>query len=235
MESRVKHTIFSLLKIFSGMVFGGVIGFILADAYVPGPRIVPGYLVIIALILLGVAIMYQIWKTTRMLTKLRDEEESAQGRRLGARLIYLRISEIIIPSWTVYAYIYCYRSYTAGTSLSFEVVNVIVSSICLIGVISLGFVMKSRYNTLYPEQSVTYSQSLEMWAKNADEGQTHIVHEAGYKAYQSTNTVLACVWFAAIAYTILGKNDFFLIGIITFVWILHIGKYMYEMHKKMIY
>ncbi|WP_243525091.1 DUF3169 family protein [Bacillus pseudomycoides] len=51
--------------------------------------------------------------------------------------------------------------------------------------------MKNRYNKLYSEQCVIYSQSLEMWARNADEGQKHIVHEAGYKAYQFTNGVLA--------------------------------------------
>ena len=34
--------------------------------------------------------------------------------------------------------------------------------------------MRKRYNTLYPEQSVTYSQSMEMWAKNADEGQNKL-------------------------------------------------------------
>ena len=94
--------------------------------------------------------------------------------------------------------------------------------------------MRKRYNALYPEQSVTYSQSMEMWAKNADEGQKQIVHEAGYKAYQYTNMTLACAWLVAIAYVLLegrlfyGHYDFVRLG-------LHVGTYMYEMHRKMIY
>ncbi|MGG3520894.1 DUF3169 family protein [Bacillus pseudomycoides] len=237
MRSKKKGNLFTILKILMAMMGGFGVGFILADAFVPGRRIVPApsYLVIIALILFAVGIIYRIWKTTRFLNKLRDEEESIQGRRLGAQLIYLRASEIIIPSWGVYAYISCYRSYITNTMSLFEVGNVIASSVGIIVVILLGVIMKNRYNALYPEQSVTYSQSLEMWAKNADEGQTHIVHEAGYRAYQSTNIVLVCVWLAAIIYTLWTGEGFFFIGMISFVWVLHIGKYMYEMHKKMIY
>ena len=29
---------------------------------------------------------------------------------------------------------------------------------------------KNRYNKLYPEQGVTYMESMKMWTKNADEG-----------------------------------------------------------------
>ncbi|WP_459501748.1 DUF3169 family protein [Bacillus sp. C1] len=226
-----------VLKVLVGMVCGFFVGFIVADAFVPGRRIVPTsrYVVSIALIVLVIAIIYQIWKTTRFLNKLRDEEESMQGRWLGSQLIYLRASEIIVPSWGAYAYIVCYRSYTTNTMSLFEIGNVIASSVGIIVVILLGFMMKNRYNALYPEQSVTYSQSLEMWAKNADEGQSHIVHEAGYRAYQSTNVVLVCAWLTAIFYTLWSGEGFFFIGIISFVWVLHIGKYMYEMHKKMIY
>ena len=41
-------------------------------------------------------------------------------------------------------------------------------------------------------------ESMKMWTKNADEGLKHIVHEAGYKAYEFTNTILAYVWWAAL-------------------------------------
>ena len=78
-------------------------------------------------------------------------------------------------------------------------------------------------------------ESMKMWTKNADEGLKHIVHEAGYKAYEFTNTILAFVWWAAVIYTAASDIDFVLIGLISFIWILHLGKFMYEMHKKMIY
>ncbi|MDM5157150.1 DUF3169 family protein [Bacillus sp. DX1.1] len=235
MESRVQYTIRSMIKILVGMVFGFLGGYILSAVFAAGPRKLPSYMGVIGFIVFGVGIIYYLWKNTRILAKLRDEEESVQGRRLGILLMYLRASEVIVWSWAICAGIAYYRSFLAGTTSLFEIGNAGVSVVCLILVIWIGFIMKNRYNTLYPEQSVTYSQSLEMWAKNADEGQKHIIHEAGYKAYQFTNMVLAWVWIAAIAYTILDKTDFFLIGIISFVWVLHIGKYMYEMHKKMIY
>ena len=46
-------------------------------------------------------------------------------------------------------------------------------------------------------------ESMKMWTKNADEGLKHIVHEAGYKAYEFTNTILAYVWWVAVIYTVL--------------------------------
>lgn len=45
---------------------------------------------------------------------------------------------------------------------------------------------------------------------------------------------LVCAWFAAIAYALLDGKNFFMVSMISFVWILHVGTYMYEMHKKMI-
>lgn len=68
--------------------------------------------------------------------------------------------------------------------------------------------------------------------ENADEGLKHIVHEAGYKAYEFTNTILAYVWWAAVIYTAASDIDFVLIGLISFIWILHLGKFMYEMQRK---
>ncbi len=51
-------------------------------------------------------------------------------------------------------------------------------------------------------------ESMKMWTKNADEGLKHIVHEAGYKAYEFTNTILAYVWWAAVIYTAASDIDF---------------------------
>ena len=39
----------------------------------------------------------------------------------------------------------------------------------------------------------------------------------------------------AVIYTVASNIDFVLIGLISFIWILHLGKFMYEMQRKMIY
>ncbi|KEK25277.1 DUF3169 family protein [Bacillus gaemokensis] len=235
MKSRVKGRMFSVLKVLVGMVCGFFVGYILADIFTPGDKKLPPYIGFVMMALFGGGVIYYVWKRTRALAQIRDEEESIQGRRLGLRFIYFRVIEIVVMSWFVCSVISFYRVHTNGMDVLFGGVNVALATLCLILITWLGLTMKKRYNTLYPEQSVTYSQSMEMWAKNADEGQKHIVHEAGYKAYQYTNMTLACAWFAAIAYTLLDGTDFFIITLISFVWILHIGTYMYEMHKKMIY
>ncbi|MDZ5606761.1 DUF3169 family protein [Bacillus pseudomycoides] len=235
MESRVKHIMISVMKLLGSMLIGLIVGYILAHYFGVSPNGDYSYAEVIALFMCCIVALVWFGKNMWTLTKLRDEEESIQGRRLGAMLIYLRVSEVVVWSWAICAAIMYYRSFAAGTLHLFEIVNFVVSIVCLILVIWIGFIMKSRYNELYPEQRVTYSQSMEMWARNADEGQKHIVYEAGYKAYQFTNVVLAWAWILSIGYTIVSETDFFLIGIISFVWVLHIGKYMYEMHKKMIY
>lgn len=71
-----------------------------------------------------------------------------------------------------------------------------------------------------------------MSAKNVDEGQKQIDHASGYKTYQYTNMTLVCVWFVAILYALLDGKDFFMVIVISFVWILHVGTDMYEIHKK---
>ncbi|WP_410985359.1 DUF3169 family protein [Bacillus cereus] len=235
MESRIKGTMFFIIKFLMSMLVGAIVGYILVHYFDIRSTKDDSYVAIAALFMFCAAGLFLFGKNVRTLAKLRDEEENIQGRRLGTMLIYLRISEVIVWSWASCAAIMYYRSFKAGTPALFEIVNFVIATVCLILVIWSGFMMKNRYNKLYPEQSVTYSQSMEMWARNADEGQKHIVHEAGYKAYQFTNGVLAWAWILSIGYTVVREADFFLIGIISFVWILHIGKYMYEMHKKMIY
>ena len=131
-------------------------------------------------------------------------------------LIYFRVMEIIIPSWFVCSVIAFYRTYTKEGSLLFVSVSIVVSTV-FIAITWLGSVMRKRYNTLYPEQSVTYSQSMEMWAKNADEGQNKLFMRGGYKAYQYTNMTLACAWLVAIAYVLLDGKDYFMVIMISFV------------------
>ncbi|PEU13327.1 DUF3169 family protein [Bacillus sp. AFS019443] len=235
MENRLKHMMMSIAKLLGSMLIGLIIGYVFAHYFGVGSEGDDSYTKVIVLFICCAVALVWFGKNMWTLTKLRDEEENEQGRRLGSMLIYLRVSEVIVWSWAICAAIMYYRSFAAGTPSLFEVVNFVVSIVCLILVIWIGFIMKNRYNKLYPEQRVTYSQSMEMWARNADEGQQHIVHEAGYKAYQFTNIVLAWAWILSIGYTIVREADFFLIGMISFVWVLHIGKYMYEMHRKMIY
>ncbi|WP_144513005.1 DUF3169 family protein [Bacillus mycoides] len=235
MKSKGNGKMTAILKLLVGAVFGGFIGYAVGDIATEGTSKIPPVISIAMMSVFGVAIIYYIWKRTRALAQTKDDEENVKGRRLGIALIYFRVMEIIIPSWFVCSVIAFYRTYTSEGNLLFVSVSIVVSTVCFIAITWLGSVMRKRYNALYPEQSVTYSQSMEMWAKNADEGQKQIVHEAGYKAYQYTNMTLACAWLAAITYAILDGKDFFMVIMISFVWVLHVGTYMYEMHKKMIY
>ncbi|CUB56433.1 hypothetical protein BN2127_JRS10_03687 [Bacillus subtilis] len=157
---------------------------------------------------------------------------SDEPRKLSSNTF---IGDIVTQAWFVYAVITCRRALLQGTDVSFAVWNLVASIACLTTVVIIGLITKNRYNKLYPEQGVTYMESMKMWTKNADEGLKHIVHEAGYKAYEFTNTILAYVWWAAVIYTVASDIDFVLIGLISFIWILHLGKFMYEMHRKMIY
>ncbi|MBJ7958359.1 DUF3169 family protein [Bacillus cereus group sp. N28] len=235
MESKEKGKMSAIFKLLVGAVFGGFIGYAVGDIATEDTSKISPVVSIVMMSLFGAIAIYYIWERTRALAQTKDEEENVKGRRLGIVLIYLRIMEIVIPSWFVCSIISFYRMYTVEGNLFFVSVSTVASAVCFIAITWLGFTVKKRYNTLYPEQSVTYSQSMEMWAKNADEGQKQIVHEAGYKAYQYTNMTLVCAWFAAIAYALLDGKDFFMVIMISFVWVLHVGTYMYEMHKKMIY
>ncbi|EEK76359.1 hypothetical protein bcere0009_47620 [Bacillus cereus R309803] len=214
---------------------GGVIGYIGGDIATTSTRKVPSVVSIVMMIVLGVGAIYYIWKRTKTLLQMKDEEESGSGRRLGIVLIYLRVMEIVVMSWFVCSVISVYKAYVDAENLFWVIVSLTMSTVGFMITTLLGSVTRKKYNALYPEQSVTYSQSMEMWAKNADEGQKQIVHEAGYKAYRYTNMTLVCAWFAAILYALLDGTDFFMVILISFVWVLHVGTYMYEMHRKMIY
>ncbi|MES5891736.1 DUF3169 family protein [Bacillus cereus group sp. RP43] len=235
MESKAKRKMAAIFKLLVGAVFGGFIGYAVGDIATEDTSKISPVISIVMMSVFGAIAIYYIWKRTRALAQTKDEEENVKGRKLGIALIYLRVMEIVIPSWFVCSIISFYQTYIVEGNLFFVSVSTLASAVCFIAITWLGFAMKKRYNTLYPEQSVTYSQSMEMWAKNADEGQKYIVHEAGYKAYQYTNMTLVCAWFVAIAYALLYGKDFFMVIMISFVWVLHVGTYMYEMHKKMIY
>ncbi|HDR4561135.1 DUF3169 domain-containing protein [Bacillus cereus] len=225
----------AIVKLLIGAVLGGVIGYIGGDIATTSTRKVPSVVSIVMMIVLGVGAIYYIWKRTKTLLQMKDEEESGSGRRLGIVLIYLRVMEIVVMSWFVCSVISVYKAYVDAENLFWVIVSLTMSTVGFMITTLLGSVTRKKYNALYPEQSVTYSQSMEMWAKNADEGQKQIVHEAGYKAYRYTNMTLVCAWFAAILYALLDGTDFFMVILISFVWVLHVGTYMYEMHRKMIY
>lgn len=77
-------------------------------------------------------------------------------------------------SWFVCSVISVYKVYVAAGNLFWVIVSLTLSTVGFMITTWLGSVTRKKYNTLYPEQSVTYSQSMEMWAKNADEGQQQI-------------------------------------------------------------
>ncbi|KAB2441866.1 DUF3169 family protein [Bacillus luti] len=231
----VKSKQSAIVKLLIGAVLGGVIGYVVGDIATTSTSKVPSVVSIVMMIVLGVGAIYYIWKRTKTLLQMKDEEESGSGRRLGIVLIYLRVMEIVVMSWFVCSVISVYKAYVDAENLFWVIVSLTMSTVGFMITTLLGSVTRKKYNALYPEQSVTYSQSMEMWAKNADEGQKQIVHEAGYKAYRYTNMTLVCAWFAAILYALLDGTDFFMVIMISFVWVLHVGTYMYEMHRKMIY
>lgn len=225
----------AIVKLLIGAVLGGAIGYVVGDIATTSTSKVPSVVSIVMMIVLGVGAIYYIWKRTKTLLQMKDEEESGSGRRLGIVLIYLRVMEIVVMSWFVCSVISVYKAYVDAENLFWVIASLTMSTVGFMITTLLGSVTRKKYNALYPEQSVTYSQSMEMWAKNADEGQKQIVHEAGYKAYRYTNMTLVCAWFAAILYALLDGTDFFMVIMISFVWVLHVGTYMYEMHRKMIY
>ncbi|GAB6434075.1 DUF3169 family protein [Bacillus luti] len=225
----------AIVKLLIGAVLGGVIGYVVGDIAPTSTRKVSSVVSIVMMIVLGVGAIYYIWKRTKTLLQMKDEEESGSGRRLGIVLIYLRVMEIVVMSWFVCSVISVYKAYVDAENLFWVIASLTMSTVGFMITTLLGSITRKKYNALYPEQSVTYSQSMEMWAKNADEGQKQIVHEAGYKAYRYTNMTLVCAWFVAIMYALLDGKDFLMVIIISFVWVLHVGTYMYEMHRKMIY
>ncbi|MFE7373210.1 DUF3169 family protein [Bacillus cereus] len=235
MKSTRKKQFDSMGKIALSMIGGFLTSYIALNLLSDEPRKLSSNTFIGVCTFFGVLMMYYTWKNTRMLAEARDEEESVQGRKLGIISIYLRVGDIVTQAWFVYAIITCRRALLQDTNVSFAVWNLVASIVCLTTVVIIGLITKNRYNKLYPEQGVTYMESMEMWTKNADEGLKHIVHAAGYKAYEFTNKVLAYVWWAAVIYTAASDIDFVLIGLISFIWILHLGKFMYEMQRKMIY
>jgi hypothetical protein len=235
MKSKQGEQFVSFCKLVLSMVFGFFASYIALDMLSDEPRRLSPHILVGVCTIFGIVMIYYAWKNTRMLAEARDEEESVQGRKLGIISIYLRVGDIVTQAWFVYAVITCRRALLQDTNVSFAVWNLVASIVCLTIVVVIGIITKNRYNKLYPEQGVTYIESMEMWKKNADEGLKHIVHEAGYKAYEFTNKVLAYVWWAAVIYTAVSDIDFVLIGLISFIWILHLGKFMYEMQRKMIY
>ncbi|MEA1010342.1 MULTISPECIES: DUF3169 family protein [Bacillus cereus group] len=235
MESKLKKQFDFVGKLLLSMMGGFFASYIALDMLSDEPRKLSPNILIGVCTIFGIVMIYYTWKNTRMLAKVRDEEESVQGRKLGIIIMYLRVGDIVTQAWFVYAIITCRRALLHDTNVSFAVGNLIASIVCLTIVVVIGIIAKNRYNKLYPEQGVTYMESMKMWTKNADEGLKHIVHEAGYKAYEFTNKVLALTWWAAVIYTAASDINFVLLGLISFIWILHIGKFMYEMHRKMLY
>ncbi|PES94850.1 DUF3169 domain-containing protein [Bacillus cereus] len=235
MESKLKKQFDFVGKLLLSMMGGFFASYIALDMLSDEPRKLSPNILIGVCTIFGIVMIYYTWKNTRMLAKVRDEEESVQGRKLGIIIMYLRVGDIVTQAWFVYAIITCRRALLHDTNVSFAVGNLIASIACLTIVVVIGIIAKNRYNKLYPEQGVTYMESMKMWTKNADEGLKHIVHEAGYKAYEFTNKVLALTWWAAVIYTAASDVNFVLLGLISFIWILHIGKFMYEMHRKMLY
>lgn len=235
MKSKRGEQFFSFCKLTLSMVGGFFASYIALDLLSDEPRKLSLNILIGVCTIFGMIMLYYTWKNTSMLAKARDEEESVQGRKLGVISIYLRVGDIVTQAWFVYAVITYRRAMLQDANVSFAAWNLVASIVCLTIVVVSGIITKNRYNKLYPEQGITYIESMEMWKKNADEGLKHIVHEAGYKAYEFTNKVLAYVWWAAVIYTAVSDIDFVLIGLISFIWILHLGKFMYEMHRKMIY
>ncbi|MDR4982392.1 DUF3169 family protein [Bacillus cereus] len=235
MESKLKKQFDFVGKLLLSMMGGFFASYIALDMLSDEPRKLSPNILIGVCTIFGIVMIYYTWKNTRMLAKVRDEEESVQGRKLGIIIMYLRVGDIVTQAWFVYAIITCRRALLHDTNVSFAVGNLIASIACLTIVVVIGIIAKNRYNKLYPEQGVTYMESMKMWTKNADEGLKHIVHEAGYKAYEFTNKVLALTWWAAVIYTAASDINFVLLGLISFIWILHIGKFMYEMHRKMLY
>ncbi|MDA1649579.1 DUF3169 family protein [Bacillus cereus group sp. TH160LC] len=234
-KGKMGEQFISFCKLILSMVGGFFASYIALDLLSDEPRKLSPNILIGVCTLFGMIMMYYTWKNTRMLAEARDEEESVQGRKLGIISIYLRVGDIVTQAWFVYAVIACRRALLQDTNVSFAVWNLVAAIVCLTIVVISGLITKNRYNKLYPEQGVTYMESMKMWTKNADEGLKHIVHEAGYKAYEFTNTILAYVWWAAVIYTVASDINFVLIGLISFIWILHLGKFMYEMQRKMIY
>ncbi|WP_436866728.1 DUF3169 family protein [Bacillus fungorum] len=235
MKSKLGEQFFSFCKLILSMVGGFFASYIALDLLSDEPRKLSNNILIGVCTVFGMVMMYYIWKNTRMLSKIRDEEESVQGRKLGIISMYLRIGDIVTLAWFVYAVITCRRAFMHDANVSFALWNMVAATTFTIIVVVIGIMTKNRYNKLYPEQGVTYMESMEMWKKNADEGLKHVVHEAGYKTYEFTNTILAYVWWVAVIYTAVSDINFVLLGLISFIWILHIGKFMYEMHRKMIY
>ena len=108
--------------------------------------------------------MYYTWKNTRMLAEARDEEESVQGRKLGIISIYLRVGDIVTQAWFVYAVITCRRALLQDTNVSLRCE--FSGFYCLFNYCSnYRTYNKNRYNKLYPEQGVTYMESMKMWTK----------------------------------------------------------------------
>ncbi|MGE7882934.1 DUF3169 family protein [Bacillus sp. NPDC094077] len=235
MESKLKKQFNLLGKFLLSMIGGFFASFIALDILSDEPRKLSPNILIGVCTIFGIVMIYYAWKNTRMLATVRDEEESVQGRKLGIVIMYLRVGDIVTRAWFVYAIITCRRALLHDANVSFAVFNLVASIACLTIVVIIGNITKNLYNKLYPEQGVTYMESMKMWTKNADEGLKQIVHEAGYKAYEFTNTVLAYAWWAAVIYTAASNINFVLLGLISFIWILHIGKFMYEMQRKMIY
>lgn len=234
-KGKMGEQFISFCKLILSMVGGFFASYIALDLLSDEPRKLSPNILIGVCTLFGMIMMYYTWKNTRMLAEARDEEESVQGRKLGIVIMYLRIGDIVTQAWFVYAVIACRRAFMHDANVSFAIWNMVAATAFTIIIVIIGIMARNRYNKLYPEQGVTYMESMEMWKKNADEGLKHIVHEAGYKAYEFTNKVLAYVWWAAVIYTAVSDINFVLLGLISFIWILHIGKFMYEMHRKMIY
>ena len=110
MKSKRKKQFDFVGKIALSMICGFFTSYIALNLLSDEPRKLSSNIFIGVCTIFGVLMMYYTWKNTRMLAEARDEEESVQGRKLGIIIIYLRVGDIVMQAWFVYAIITCRRA-----------------------------------------------------------------------------------------------------------------------------
>lgn len=134
----------AIVKLLIGAVLGGVIGYIGGDIATTSTRKVPSVVSIVMMIVLGVGAIYYIWKRTKTLLQMKDEEESGSGRRLGIVLIYLRVMEIVVMSWFVCSVISVYKAYVDAENLFWVIVSLTMSTVGFMITTLLGSVTRKK-------------------------------------------------------------------------------------------
>lgn len=133
----------AIVKLLIGAVLGGVIGYIGGDIATTSTRKVPSVVSIVMMIVLGVGAIYYIWKRTKTLLQMKDEE-SGSGRRLGIVLIYLRVMEIVVMSWFVCSVISVYKAYVDAENLFWVIVSLTMSTVGFMITTLLGSVTRKN-------------------------------------------------------------------------------------------